>query len=272
MNSIIAKIRDLVGDNYIYTTEVQEYLSSRIFTLQNANIDSTSLTVYKNGILWLITPVAGTGGTWTRALTIVTITKTAHGLITGDSITVTASNDVTALPLGTFIVTKLTANTFTVVGLNAGASSGTCTYTVVANYSYSSTTGKVTITGNLTAGDSLEFDYNAYERYSDNELRAYIRSAIYRLVANKYKTFSVNPPTTIFPSPSEAEKDLIAIIATTLIKGTIRSYKTPEFSITFADNLSTDESIKLLITQFKVVYGNIVYIDPSDEIAVEEEN
>jgi hypothetical protein len=240
-----------------------------IFSLQYANVDSTSLKVYKNGVLWSLTPVAGAGVAWARTTTVVTITKTAHGLITGDSVIVTVTSDATALPLGTYTVTKLTVDTFKVTGLNAGGASGTCTYTITANYSYSA--GIVTVTGNLTAGDSLRFDYSAYSKYSDTELQGYIRSACYYLTAEKYKTFAIRPPTLIFPTPTEDEEALLAIIACILIKGSIRQYRTPEFTITFGENLSIEQKIKQSVAKFKKAFGYIDYVD-LDEQAAETED
>lgn len=70
----------------------------------------------------------GTGVAWARSGTTVTITKVAHGLITGNTIIVSVSSDVTALPLATYDATKLTADTFTVVGIDAGGAAGTCSY------------------------------------------------------------------------------------------------------------------------------------------------
>jgi hypothetical protein len=259
MTNLLTKLRDIISDNYQSCSETQDYITSKIFTLQSANVDSTLLVIYKNGVLWYITPVAGSAVTWTRSGTTVTITKTAHHLITGDSVIITVSSDATALPLGTYTVTKLTDNTFTVTGLNAGATSGTCTYTITANYSYSA--GIVTVTGNLTAGDTLRFDYQAYSKYSDTELQGYIRSAVYYLTAEKYRTFAVRPPTLITPTPFEDEECLIAIIAAILMKGAIRQYKTPEFSITFGENLSIEQKIKQAISNFKKTFGYIDYIN-----------
>lgn len=272
MTNILIKLRDIIEDNYKFISETQEYYSSAIFPLEYANIDSASLAVYKNGVLWSLTPVAGSGVAWSRSGTTITITKAGHGFITGDSATITVTSDATALPLGTYTVTKLTSSTFKVTGLNAGATSGTCTYTVVANYSYSSSTGKVTVTGNLTSGDSLEFTYNAYEKYSDTELQGYTRSALYYLTAEKYSTFKVSQSTTIFPTPSEEEECLIAIIAAILIKGAIRQYRTPEITITFGENLSVEEKIKRTIQQFKKTYGVITFVDPTDEAAELEDD
>lgn len=195
MDTIVAKVRDLIVDNYKYNSEIQEYYGgAKIFPLQSANIDSTSLVVYKNGTVW------------------------------ADS-----------------------------------------------NYSYDSDTSQVTVTGTLTAGDNLRFAYNAYEKYSDAELQGYIRAALYRLTAEKYKTFAVKPPSIIFPTPSEIEEDLIAIIASLLISGSIRSYRTPEFSITFEDGISVDKKITKLIQQYTKAYGYFDYIDLGETVEDDDE-
>jgi len=270
MTATIIKLRDLIQDNYQFFPDTQEYLTSKIFNLQYANIDFISLVVQKNGVVWSITPVAGTGVAWARTGTVITITKNAHGFITGDSMTVITTSEVLALPLGTYLVTKLTANTFTVVGLNAGVTSGTCTYTVIANYSYLN--GKVTITGNLTAGNKLEFDYNAYEKYSDNELRSYIRSALTYLATEKYKTFTAKSDNIIFPTLSEAEENLIALIASVIISGAIRSYRTPEFTINFNEDEPKDKKIKRIIAQFQKTYGTTEYIDLGNKSVPDDNN
>lgn len=64
---------------------------------------------------------------WTRVTTTATFTVTSHGMVTGDAITVSVTSDAAAIPLGFYTVTVLTANTFTIVCLNAGAASGTAT-------------------------------------------------------------------------------------------------------------------------------------------------
>lgn len=271
MTDIILKLRDNIEDNYKYTPDLFEYVTSKIFTLTESNIDSTSLVCNKNGTLWLITPVAGAAVAWSRTGTVVTITKTAHGFITGDTATISVTSDAAALTSGAKLVTKLTDNTFTVAGLNAGASSGTCTYTVVANYSYNSNNGKVTVTGNLTAGDSLEFNYNAYSKYSDNELRGYIRSALGYLAVSQYKTYVSRSDNNVYPTPTVNDEYLIALIAAIIIKGSISSYKTPEISITFNNKMSKEDMITLTIRQFSKVFGVLKYVELDEEIAIEDE-
>ncbi len=197
MTNILLKLRDLIGDNLVQTQEVQEYLGgAKTFTLSYSSIDSTTLVVLKNNVIW-----------------------------------------------------------------------------AASNYSYSSVTSKVTVTGTLTSGDNLTFEYQAYTKYSTNELRGYIRSAIYHLAVEKYKVFTAKSDNIIFPTPSEAEESLIAIVAAILIKGNIKSYKTPEFSIIFdTDNMSVEKKIKTVLNQYKKSFGYITYVDLTAEMAETEDN
>ncbi len=135
-----------------------------------------------------------------------------------------------------------------------------------SNYSYSSTTGKVTVTGTLATGDVLTFQYSAYLKYSDSELRGYIRSALYYLSSGKYKTFVARSDNTLYPTATEAEECLIAIISALLIKGNVKSYRTPEFSIVFdTDNMSIDKKISMTIKKYKKTFGYVGYIDLREE-------
>ena len=270
MITVIEKVRNLIEDGQKTDGrdcfDYESIVSSKIFTLTQSNVSASTINVYKNGTLWLITPVAGSGVAWTRTLAIITITKAAHGLITGDVVTITTSSNTTALPLALYTVTKLTDNTFTVVGINAIVTSGTCTYTITANYSYSTVTGKITIIGTLAAGDSLEIDYSYYTKYSDTELAGYIKAAISHLSVEKYKTFAVKDDNIIFPTPTELEENLIAIVASILVKGSIVSYRTPEFTITFERGDSIEKKIKKITRQFNKTYGNIKYIRMDEKV------
>jgi hypothetical protein len=199
MTDIILKVRDLIQD--ILKTDGRDVFiyeaitSSKIFTLTEANISSSTIIVYKNGTVW-----AGT------------------------------------------------------------------------NYSYSTITGKLTITGTLVAGDSLEVGYSYYQKYSDTELQGFIRSAISYLVVEKYKCFAIKPPGLIFPTPTESEGNLIAIITSILIRGDIINYRTPELTISFERGDSKEKKIKTFIRQFKKTYGCLEYIDPDETIVNEDED
>ena len=141
-----------------------------------------------------------------------------------------------------------------------------------ANYSYSTTTGKLTVTGTLSAGDSLEVFYSYYAKYSNNELDGFVKGAIYYISVNGYKTFVVESGDILSPVPTEAEENLIAIIAHILIKGNIVSYRTPELTITFERGDSIEKKITKFIRQCGKAYGVLEYIDLRAVVAVEEED
>jgi hypothetical protein len=141
-----------------------------------------------------------------------------------------------------------------------------------SNYSYSATTGKITVTGTLTAGDSLEVDYSYYQKYSDTELQGFISAAISYLVVERYKCFAIKPPDIIFPTPNESEENLIAVIASILIKGDITHYRTPELTINFEKSDSKEKKIHKFIRQFKKTFGCLEYIDPTETYVVDDED
>jgi len=139
------------------------------------------------------------------------------------------------------------------------------------NYSYSTTTGKITVTGTLTAGDSLEVDYSYYAKYSDTELQGQIKSAISYLAVEKYGTFAIKSDNVIFPTPNESEENLIAIVAAILIKGDVVGYRTPELTISFERGDSKEKKIKKFIRQYKKTYGCLTYIKMDEKIVSEED-
>jgi hypothetical protein len=187
MTTIIEKVRNLNQDNLKATFDIFEYNISKVFTLSEANIDSTTLTCLLNGTVW-----------------------------------------------------------------------------ATSNYTYSTSTGKVTVTGTLTVGDEIEFDYSAYTKYSDGEIRGYIKAAISYLAIEKYETFAVKSDNEIFPTPDESEENLIAMVANIVMNGSIGQYKTPEVTIDFNNKLSKEEKIKIVVRQFKKTFGVLKYADPEN--------
>ena len=76
----------------------------------------------------------------------------------------------------------------------------------------------------------------------------------------------------IFPTPTSNEENLIAVVASILIKGDIVSYRTPELTINFERGDSKEIKIKKFVRQFKKTYGCLEYIDPSETIVSEDED
>lgn len=195
MQTVIDKIRDLIGDGYQYTTDVYTYFTSKVFTLSSANIDVLTLVVLKNGVVYSPT-----------------------------------------------------------------------------NYTYNANTGRVTVTGTLVVNDVLEFDYNAAKKYSDTELKGYIRAALTYLATEKYEVFIAKSDNEIFPTPTEAEENLIALLASILITGTLRSYRTPEITIEFNLKETMEEKIHRVIYMFRKTYGTVRYIKTDRDIKIDRED
>jgi len=184
--NITLKVRDLVQDNLSQCEPyIEEFRNSKVFTMPDNNIDSTTIVIYKTGSLV-------------------------------DS----------------------------------------------ANYSYSSSTNKITfIDGySLSAGDILEFLYSAYKKYSDSEVDSYIRSSLIHISTQGYKTFK-DRSGVLFPTPDEAEENLIALIAKILMIKHIRSYRTSEVTINFTDNDSAETKIQKVISQFNSPKGVFSFMD-----------
>jgi hypothetical protein len=197
-NSLVPKLRNLLQDNTKPRFYTRSFLGSRVFILEDSNIDESTIVIEKNGVEW-------------------------------DS----------------------------------------------DNYSYNSITGKLTIhevTGEeLTSGvDTLGFYYSCYEKYSDSELESYIKNSIYYLSIFDYETFTLGTGEEISPEPEEVQENLIVIVAAILAKGTIKSYKTPEFTIVFGDNLSIEDKIQKLVDNFSPAYGTFEYIDLTESAAEED--
>jgi hypothetical protein len=72
--------------------------------------------------------------TYERAGTLVTVTKTAHGLNTGDVVGIhfNSASGVAATD-GNYPITRLTANTFTLTDINSGTVANTATAAYVTN-------------------------------------------------------------------------------------------------------------------------------------------
>lgn len=193
MTTIITKLRNLIAD-ILYTDGRDSFThesisSSKIYTLTESNVSSSTIIVYKNGVVWAAT-----------------------------------------------------------------------------NYTYSTVTGKLTITGTLAVGDSLEISYSYYEKYSDTELQGFIVAALSYLIVERYKCFITKPPLLIFPTPTEDEENLIAVVASILIKGDVVSYRTPELTIGFERGDSKEKKIKKLIRQFAKSYGILDYVDLTEDM------
>jgi len=100
--------------------------STPALTAQTATYGTHFVDYYTTGAPANIAAVA-----WSRSTTTATITSAAHGLRTGNVIVVNVTSDAAAIILGQKTITATTAGAFTFTCLNAGAASGTLTFTVL---------------------------------------------------------------------------------------------------------------------------------------------
>ena len=163
-------------------------------------------------------------------------------------------------------ISLASSKVFTLSTANAVASTIKCykngTLWSSSNYTYDADIASATVTGTLVAGDVLIFTYSFYNKYSDSELEGFCRSAIYHLDANQYGSFVVGTGNIVTPTPTSPQESLIAVVASILMKGNVKQYRTPEITIVFNDSTMTvDQKIKAVVRQYSKAYGNIIYVD-----------
>jgi len=133
------------------------------------------------------------------------------------------------------------------------------------NYTYDPNTIQITVDEEsgeeLEVGDNLLVTYSYYKKYCDNEIKAYIRSALYYISNEHYKTFAAKNNGLIFPTPTEIEENLIATIAVILMGENIKSYKTQDVQVVFLDSDPIEVRIMKFVRKFKKSYGVLEYTD-----------
>ena len=115
-------------------------------------------------------------------------------------------------------------------------------------FSYDSATNKMEIIVSLVQGDKIEVDYT-YNKYSDTEIDAYIRSALVWISLYGDKDFELEDGY-IYPTPINKEIDLIAIISSVLIKPNYSFKSLPNLTVRYPRELSKEKKIRSLIVDF----------------------
>jgi predicted CopG family antitoxin len=127
------------------------------------------------------------------------------------------------------------------------------------DYSFDPSTNKVTLeTSGLTSGDNIEIIYEAYTNYSDSEIEGYIKASLVHLSTNNFYTFTEEGGE-IYPDPTDREINLIAIITSILISGSISALRLPDMTINFNEKLSVSDRIKQTIAVFKKTKGSDIF-------------
>lgn len=124
------------------------------------------------------------------------------------------------------------------------------------DYSFDSDTNKITIIADLSTDDIIEVDFS-FNKYSTSELTEYIRAALVWLSIYSYcdDDFELEDEN-FFPTPSNAELDLIAIIASIIIKPNYSQYDLPGGAkVRYPKNITKEQKIEKIINRFKTGLG-----------------
>lgn len=119
------------------------------------------------------TTVAPTTASYGRSGTLVTVTKTAHGLSTGDRVGISFANASGASATnGNYTITKLTADTFTITDINSGTvTPGTTCYYVNSGArwltSFATITSQTTAVNVLLPGQGLLASLGIYLNFTN---------------------------------------------------------------------------------------------------------
>jgi len=129
------------------------------------------------------------------------------------------------------------------------------------DYDYDSTTNKIEIIPSLVQGDNIEVDYT-YNKYSDSELNGFITAALVWI--SVFSTCSQDfelETTTIEPTPSNRELDLIALITSILIKPDWSEYRLPNVTVKYPRTMTKEEKIERLVQKFNSGIGILDVIE-----------
>jgi len=119
------------------------------------------------------------------------------------------------------------------------------------DYTFDSSTNKITIITSLTTGDSIEVQYTFYCNFSATEIENYIRGAVTHIALNNYQCWEVDTDDNFFPDISNSEKNLIAIVTSILMKPDNISYRLPDIGINVPNSMPTRDLVSKAIRIFK---------------------
>lgn len=123
------------------------------------------------------------------------------------------------------------------------------------DYSFDSSTNKLTISVDLTANDIIEVIYTYY-KYSNTELEEYVRAglvwlSIFDVSENDYEMEDDD----IYPEPDGRTIDLIALVSSILIKPDWTEYRLPNITVRYNSRIPKEDRIERLINRFTLGLG-----------------
>lgn len=122
-------------------------------------------------------------------------------------------------------------------------------------WSHDLTLSQVTVTESLMSNDIITVYYTFY-KYSDTELTEYIRASIVWISYFGYNETDYELETTyISPTPDNKILDLIALIASILIKPDYSEYRLPNLTVKYPRTMCKEDRIEKLVSKFQYGLG-----------------
>jgi len=141
-------------------------------------------------------------------------------------------------------------NIFTIAQSNITITQVLLNGIVTSDYTFDSTTNKITMTGSgIASTDKIEVDYT-YNEYSDSEITEYVRAALVWISIFSYNEGDYEIEIDIYPTPSNETEDLISLIASILIKPDYSEKRLPNLTVKYPRTMTKEEVIEKLIIRF----------------------
>jgi hypothetical protein len=127
-------------------------------------------------------------------------------------------------------------------------------------YTFDTTTNEITLNSTLTSGDIIQVNYN-YRQYTDDEMTGYIRASMVwiSVYGHNNKDFMLDEDLdSINPTPTAQETDLIALIASIILKPDYTSYRLPNLTVTYRREIPKYERIEKLIAKWEQCSAGVI--------------
>ena len=144
-----------------------------------------------------------------------------------------------------------TVNVFTVAQCNISITSVLINGVITSDYTFNTANNKITITASgLISGSKIEVDYT-YFSYSTSELKEFVRAALawISFFGGVEKDLEIEDDA-IYPTVDNRTEDMIAIIASILIKPNYTEKKLPNLVVKYPRTMTKEKVIEQLITRY----------------------
>jgi len=139
--------------------------------------------------------------------------------------------------------------------------------TVTTEWTYNSDTNQVTVIKSLTKNDVILITYSFYCKYSDTEIKSYIRANLVRFTQYRYsKHFYIDEYDEVVTmdgvNPTVQEGNIIALIsAIDIDPQNVETRVVGLFSSTAVESMSKQEQIGDVFTQWLTNYGIVDFLE-----------